>query len=277
MSPTPVPYREWAPVEGMVPLTRLQGIRLAEKLPVTPFFVLSHGYLRYGIDRAFVAGSLEDPDAVIVQHRMVPGEPVYFGRDPDAGWKLLSRLPGWFCVNGSTEDLAGLAKVLEREVPLPFYRREDLFYTLEIPPKVHTNPSVRLLGISDLPLLTRALPEIWAGGYPTFEEAVTEGAAAAAILEGRIVSLADNPASNSRYSEIGVWTDERYRRQGLSSAAAFLVAQEIRARGRIPIWSTSDTNLASQRVATKLGFRPHPSAEFLVFDGLRESGGYRPA
>ena len=277
MPPTPMPYGEWPRVDGLTALTLSEGVQLAEQLPVTPFFVLSYGYLRHGIDRAFAAGPLGDPEAVIIEHRGFTGEPEYHGRNPEAGWALLSRIPGWFCVNGLTDDMAPFAPIVEREVRLPSRWLGDLFYTLETDPRPHSHPSVRLLGIPDIPLLQRAGPELRIGGYPTYEEALTEGVAAAAIIDGRIVAVADNSASNRRYADIGVTTLEPYRRRGLSSAAAYLVAREVQARGLIPIWSTSSTNRASQRVATKLGFRPHSRGEFLVFDQLKETGGYRPA
>jgi hypothetical protein len=277
MPATPVLQPEWISAGGLKPLTESEGIQLAERLPVSPFFVLEYGYLRHGTDRAFVEGPLDDPEAVIIQHRNTPGEPVYFGRNPEAGWRLLSRIPGWFCVNGSTESMARFIPVLERELRLPFRQLGDLFYTLETSPRPYSHPSVRRLGIPDIPLLQSAASGFWTGGYATYEEVLTEGVVAAAVVDGRIVSLADNSASNSRYSDVGVMTLEPYRRQGLSTAAAFLVAQEVQARGRIPVWSTSSQNLPSQRVATKLGFRPYGRGEYLVFDRLKERGGYRPA
>jgi RimJ/RimL family protein N-acetyltransferase len=276
MPPTPISQPEWVPVDGLEPLSPSEAVRLAENLPVDPYCVLEYGYLRHGIDRAFVDGPLEDPKAVVIQHRNVQGEPVYSGKYPEAGWRLLSRLPGWFCVNGSTEDMTRLVPILQREIRLPFRWLGDMFYTLEAPPQPYSNPWVRRLGMEDIPLLQRTTPKIWSG-YQTFEESLTEGIMAAAIVEGRIVSVADNSASNSRYSDIGVTTLEPYRRQGLSTAAACLVAREVQSRGRIPVWSTSSENIASQRVANKLGFRPYGRGEYLVFDGLKERGGYRPA
>jgi GNAT superfamily N-acetyltransferase len=275
MPPTPVPYTEWTRAEGVTPLTEPERNRLAETLPQTPMFVLAYGYLRHGVARAFVVGSPENPEAAIVQHHGA-GEAQYFGRDPEAGWSLLARIPSWFCVSGSTEDMAQFAHILDREVPYPFRKRGDLFYTLETPPRPHSDPSVRLLGIPDIPLLQSARPEIQTGGYPTYEEVLTVGVAAAAVLDGRIVSLADNSASSPRYADIGVTTREEYRRRGLASAAACLVAQRIQARGLVPVWSTASDNRASQRVALKLGFQPFGRGEFLLSDALKASGGYRP-
>jgi RimJ/RimL family protein N-acetyltransferase len=277
MSPTPIPYKAWAPVQGLTPLTETERIELAERLPVTPWFVIPYGGLRWGVDRAFVSGSPRDPDAVIMQHAGLQDEPEFFGRDPQAGWALLSRIPGWFCVNGPTEEMKGLAEILEREIPHPYRWLGDLFYQLEGPPRPYSDPLVRLLGLDDIPLFLRSEPAIRAEGYRTYEELLTRGAAAAAIVEGRIVAIAVSTAANRTYADIGVHTLEPYRRRGLSSAAVYLVAKELQSRGLIPIWSTGSHNVASQRVATKLGFKPAGRGEYLVFDGLKAAGGFRPA
>lgn len=49
-------------------------------------------------------------------------------------------------------------------------------------------------------------------------------------------------------------TEPEFRGLGLSVACAGALCEEIRARGRIPSWTTSPDNLASKRVAEKLGF-----------------------
>jgi RimJ/RimL family protein N-acetyltransferase len=276
MPPTPLPYRPWPGTCRIPPLTEAEGIELAERLPDSPYFVLQYGYLRHGVARAFVAGSLRDPEAVIVQGQASPGEPGYFGRNPEAGWALLSHIPGWFCVIAPTEDMNGLLPIMERELRLPYHWLGDLHYTLEEAPRAYQHPLVRLLDVPDIPRFQHAPPQIQPGGYRTYEEALTEGSAAAAIIDDRIVALADNSASNRRYSDIGVFTLEPYRRRGLSSAAVYLVAQAVRARGRTPIWSTGSDNLASQRVAAKVGFQPYGRMEYVIFDRLKENGGYRP-
>jgi GNAT acetyltransferase-like protein len=276
MPPTPVPYKEWAPAAGISPLSEAEGIRLAETLPVTPNFTIVYSGLREGIDRAFVAGPLENPRAVIVQHRSVPTEPDFFGPDAEAAWSLLSRIPGWDCVVGSTEDIARLTPILERELRLPPRALGDLYYILETPPRPQAHPSVRLLGVEDVPLLERAGAEMAIGGYRTYEEVVTKGVVAAAVVDGRIVARADNSASNRRYADIGVKTLEPFRRQGLSSAATHLVALELQKRGLVPIWSTGSHNVASQGVALKVGFRPNGRGEYVIFDALRPGGGFRP-
>lgn len=57
------------------------------------------------------------------------------------------------------------------------------------------------------------------------------------------------------YEELGVVTEPAFRGQGLSVACSGVLCAEIRARGHIPSWTTSPDNLASRRVAEKLGFQ----------------------
>jgi predicted GNAT family acetyltransferase len=90
------------------------------------------------------------------------------------------------------------------------------------------------------------------------------------------VALALLSASHGRFTDIGTVPLAPWRRPGLSSAAVTLVAEEVVARGRVPVWSTGEHNVASQRVAEKVGFRPYGRGEYLVCDALRASGGYVP-
>jgi RimJ/RimL family protein N-acetyltransferase len=276
MPPTPIPYEAWAPVKGLTPLTESERVELAESLPVTPWFVIPYSGLRWGVDRAFVAGPIREPVAVISQHASQPDEPEFWGTDPRAAWSILSRIPGWFCVNGPTTEMRGLAEILEREIPVPYQWLGDMFYVLDGPPHPYSDPLVRLLGPEDIPLFRRSDPAMRGGGYRTYEELFERGAAAAAIVEDRIVALALSGAANPAFADVGVHTLEPYRRRGLSSAAVCLVAQELQRRGLTPIWSTGHTNLASQRVAQKVGFRPAGRGEYLVFEELKATGGYQP-
>ena len=276
MCPTPVPLPEWVPVPGLAPLTPSESFELAATLPVSPFFVICYAGLRRGLDRAFAVGPPSDPEAVIVQHRLAPEEPEYFGRNPETGWNLLSRVPGWTCLNGSIEDMREFGRIFARDMSVPFRPLDDLFYTLETAPRSHPDPAVRLLGIADIPLLRNYPPKVWGNSYRTFEEMLTEGVVGGALVDRRIVSIATLTATNGRYGDIGIHTLEPYRGRGFSTAAASLVAREVRARGITPIWSTGGDNVASQRVATQVGFRPVGRWEYLVFDGFGEAG-YRPS
>jgi len=75
-----------------------------------------------------------------------------------------------------------------------------------------------------------------------------------AFIDGRLVSIACTFFVGDQYEEIGVVTDPAFRGLGLSAACAGALCQDIQARGRRPSWSTPPDNIASLRVAEKLGF-----------------------
>lgn len=70
----------------------------------------------------------------------------------------------------------------------------------------------------------------------------------------RLASVAAPFFQGERYEDVGVVTEADFRRRGLSSACVARLAADIRARGRIPSWSTSPDNRASLAVAARLGF-----------------------
>ncbi len=277
MGATEIPHPAFPAVDSVAALSAEDADRLAGSWPDTPFHTIETSIVRRGLARVFVAGRIQDPDAVVVQPPWAPGELSFRGGDAEAGWSILRRLPGWFCVNGSTEAVREFERIFERELGLPSRHLDDLYYVLEGAPVPHQHPAVRLLTVADVPLLLRAPRSIQGGGFRTFEEMLTEGAAAGAIVDDALVALAVAGAWTERYADIGVHTLESWRDQGMSSAAAYLVAREVQARGRTPIWSTGKHNLASQRVAQKVGYRIYGRAAYVVVDALQERGGYRPA
>lgn len=80
------------------------------------------------------------------------------------------------------------------------------------------------------------------------------GYAWGAFAGDRLAAVANSFFLGDRYEEIGVVTEPEFRGQGVSVACAGHLCVEIQARRRIPSWTTSHDNLASRRVAEKLGF-----------------------
>jgi len=70
--------------------------------------------------------------------------------------------------------------------------------------------------------------------------------------------------AGAQYEDIGVVTEPGFRRRGLNTACAAALCRDVRARGHTPSWSTSADNLASLRVAEKLGFVRHRSDVLIV-------------
>ncbi len=93
------------------------------------------------------------------------------------------------------------------------------------------------------------------------------GRAWGAFVAGRLVAVASTFLAGAQYEDIGVATEPAWRRQGLSAACAAALCRDMRARGRTPSWSTSADNLASLRVAEKLGF-VRQRADWLYVTGV---------
>lgn len=77
-----------------------------------------------------------------------------------------------------------------------------------------------------------------------------------AFDEGRLVSVAVPFYLGEHYEDVGVVTEQAFRRRGLPTACAAAVVADVRARGRRATWTTSPDNTSSLSVAARLGFRP---------------------
>lgn len=123
------------------------------------------------------------------------------------------------------------------------------------PPHALAVPNVRRLTPADAPLLEAATIPLGMTGW-RFGSAMaqlTDGFAAGAVVAGDLVAVAFTASRSARYGEIGVVTRERHRGRGYAAAAAALVAADMTASGLRVVWSTGVTNVASRRVAAKLG------------------------
>lgn len=128
---------------------------------------------------------------------------------------------------------------------------------LQAPPRpARTDRRVRRLATDDADLLAGLGDEAaWIGrtwGGPA--GLVAGGTGWGAFAGGRLVSVACSFFVGERYEDVGVATEPGFRGQGLSTACAGAVCQDILRRGRTPSWTTSPDNAASLRVAAKLGF-----------------------
>ena len=77
-----------------------------------------------------------------------------------------------------------------------------------------------------------------------------------ATHDGQIISICHTPASSARGAEAGTWTRPEFRGQGHAAAVTAAWASLMRPTGRFLFYSTSRTNVSSQRVAARLGLRP---------------------
>ena len=75
------------------------------------------------------------------------------------------------------------------------------------------------------------------------------------LVDGRVAALAVPFWVGAEHEDVGVVTEPAFRRRGLSTSCAAALVTDIRARGRVPTWSTSPDNTGSLAVAARLGFK----------------------
>ncbi len=95
----------------------------------------------------------------------------------------------------------------------------------------------------------------WLKDY--FEEMVSENLCLGVYEGGFLVSCTDAPEMaymSDMVQEIGINTLLGYRGRGYAAIACQSCINEIINNGKVPQWSTSITNIASQKLAEKLGF-----------------------
>lgn len=76
--------------------------------------------------------------------------------------------------------------------------------------------------------------------------------AAVVIADGVAVTECSSVRLTPKAAEAGLYTEEPYRGRGFGEVAVRVWAEAVRATGRIPLYSTSWENTASQAVAKKL-------------------------
>jgi GNAT superfamily N-acetyltransferase len=257
MSPPPLPVRQLAPAEFAL---------LADALGDHAETLQSVHMLRRGLCRAYVAGDPHQPAASIVQSQDWPEEPTGFGVGADLLWTLLQRVEGWTCILVDSACAPALGRILAAELNRPVRTLDDVTHLLTRPVPDYDHPAVRRLTLADLDLLAAAPLELRSGLWAGPRQMIEEGAVACALVGGQIVATALVTALGPRYAEVGVFTSEDHRRRGYATAAASLVARAIQQTGRIPVWGAGAHNVASLRLARKLGFVEVSRRTYLILD-----------
>lgn len=127
-----------------------------------------------------------------------------------------------------------------------------------IPPPRIARGVVRLIEPDDEAALSSIDPSIdWISDTHDGAAALARsGRAVGVFAAGRLVAVAAVFYAGFAFEELGVVTDPGFRSAGFSAACSALLIGQIRSRGRTPCWSTTPDNIASRRVAEKLGFLP---------------------
>jgi RimJ/RimL family protein N-acetyltransferase len=77
---------------------------------------------------------------------------------------------------------------------------------------------------------------------------------AAVWADGRPVSFCYPVWQTETLWDVSIETLEAYRRKGFAARAARTMIRYMRHRGRAPVWGALETNVASRRLAARLGF-----------------------
>jgi hypothetical protein len=246
-------------------LDRAGCFALAEATGDHPSRTIVGHALRTGRCRAAIAGDLPGFSAAAVNSEFLPGELFGFGTDMRALVGLLDHVGPWHCVLVDAAHAASVADLATRATGRSAQLWEDLHYVLGAPPNLIHHRDVRRLKADEADLLVAAVDGAGVDGQRWYaERALAEGIVAAGIIDGRVVSTAICYAQTPLHGDIAVNTSAAYRGQGLAAAAAGIVATELIHTGKRPVWSTRQDNLASQRVAVKLGFRQVETLVYVV-------------
>ena len=235
------------------PLDSSEAQRLVEAIEETPETVCLIHLLKREACKAYAFGDPESLDAVVIQSKSQPEEPYGLGHNAQGLRDLLQYLDDWTAVNISPAVSTQLGALIKADTGNRVSYYGDVYHTLTRPAPVIDNPAVRELTTDDIGLLEAA--GVDGADFGGLSVLLNEGTVAAAVVDGQIVGSAQTTAQTDRYADIGVDTNEQWRRRGFATSAASIVARQIQESGRIPVWSCGEDNMASLRVAQKLGFR----------------------
>lgn len=235
----------------------------------TPETVIAVHQLRHGLCEAYVEAGPGRHDAVILRPSWPSDELTGFGTDVESLCQVLRGLHGWSCVCVEDSIAHRLGPILEAQLGRPVRYIMDFYHTLERPVLVVSHPSVRYLTGQDLDLLISASPDIREVclGFGTVERLLDAGIVAGTVVDGELAAVASTWAMSEKYADIAVVTAGVWRGRGLATACAGLIAAVIQRSGRVPVWSTGEDNLASLRVARKLGFEEVGRRTYVIVGG----------
>lgn len=239
---------------------------LADALGDTPETVISVHSLRRGLCKAYVAGDPSGFEGAVIQWDFLPSEPEGFGSDPEILWDLLKSVKGWGCIRVASECANALGQIIEKRMGVCVRYYGCICCTLSKPVLNFQNEAVRQLTLKDLKLLESAPVEVQGFGFGSPGGLLSDGIVACALVSDKIVAIAHTSARTERHADIGIFTLEGRRGRGFATAAASIVARRVQEAGQIPVWNTGEDNIASLRVAQKLGFTEVSRSTFVILD-----------
>jgi ribosomal protein S18 acetylase RimI-like enzyme len=228
---------------------------LLATLTENPETVISIHVLTRGDCNVYMSGYQRARSVAVLQPKELPSEPTGFGTDADALWQELTQVKDWQCILVDKEVALPLGEIISRQLKTPVIFLDDVYHIPQGPVLPFENESVRRLMLNDLMLLETLPPEAQPIGFwGDLRTSLTEGLVAGAVVESKVVATSFVAARGQQYVDIGVYVLENYRRRGLGTAVASVVARSVQSDGLIPVWGCGSHNLPSLKLARKLGF-----------------------
>ncbi|MFO7651312.1 MAG: GNAT family N-acetyltransferase [bacterium] len=225
---------------------------LADALGDTPESVAAVHGLTYGFYDAWTIGDPAAFDAAVVQPRILPTLAMGFGRDAEALARLLLHVPGWQNTFVPPCHAAAVSQHVARALGEELAVEDEIVYLPDGPLAEYADPRVRLIDKHEFDALAWVME--WGYTREVLENILLNGVISCAVVDGQTVSAAYTDCWTARFAEITVGTEDGWTNRGFATGAASLVAREVVKGGRTPVWSADTSNLASRRIAAKLGF-----------------------
>jgi predicted GNAT family acetyltransferase len=236
----------------------------------TPETVITLQFLRDGTCEVLCVGDPADLEALVIQSSEMPAEPIAFGSSAEGIGSLVPHLQPWGAINVPADLAADLVEPIAQAAGVSSVRLlDDVYHVLTEPVDKRLIGEARLLTSGDAGIV-RAANALVGDDAARVLKTIDEGHVAGVIRDGELVSLAYTFATSDLHTDIGVVTREDARSQGLATMAGAAVSQAIQTDGKTPVWSTGSTNLASLKVAARLGFHEVSRRTYLIpeFDDL---------
>jgi hypothetical protein len=252
----------------MPPLSGPQRRVLAHALGDDPQTVIAVHLLERALCNAYVVGPPAHFRAALIQAVHDVEEPLAFGANAGGVWTLLSQATGWTCVSVPEEiaDDVGEAMKAATRRSIRFYG--DLLYTMTTPVHLRHDDRVRYLTPNDLAMWDCSPSELHVNGFGSLEALLTDGVAAGAVVDGHLVAIAATTAPHRAPRGYRGQHPRSLSRPGLCDGRSVSVVDSVQRAGAVPVWSTGEANVPSQRVAEKLGFTPADRRTYLIPQSL---------
>lgn len=236
-------------------ITPEECLVLTEIIDDTPITLDVLDCLKQGMCRAYVCGNLPHITTYLVIDTLYD-DAFCFSTDVNAMWHLLEAQQGLegLIFNVDPADAETLGQRISAKTGRPVSYSVVIHQALLKPVHSYHDGTVRLLTLADETLLTKAPDRIRGNSYQTPQKILSTGPVAAAIVNDRIVSIAKNYAQTDLHGGISINTLEDWQGKGYATSAASLVAKQLQAMGKVPVWYCDEENGASLRTAEKLGF-----------------------